>query len=333
MTKEENTETPTISIIIPVLNVEPYLNCCLNSVLNQTYQNIEIIIIASTSNDASVEICEEYAKKDKRIKLIHSKPNGLSAARNRGIDIATGEYLSFIDSDDYVHPEFISTLYAICKEHNCDIAQCGYMDVSEIETRIITNPHKRVDIYSGHEMCYNFCKRIPKGIGNLVSWNKLYHQKLFSDLRFPEGKIHEDLAITHQVFYASEKVGLTTEILYYYRLVPTSIMNSGFSLNTLDGMKFREERASFFEERGEKELGDLWLHHCVLWYPYYLINLRYEYPELKDLRKKIRRKCYKSQYTLLMSKHISRRDKINMIYRCNFSRDKNLLERNRSKKS
>ena len=116
-----------ISVIVPAYNAENYIEKCLDSILAQTYQNIEIIIIASTSNDASVEICEEYAKKDKRIKLIHSKPNGLSAARNRGIDIATGEYLSFIDSDDYVDFHFLENINCLDDYENLSNEQLKHI--------------------------------------------------------------------------------------------------------------------------------------------------------------------------------------------------------------
>ena len=316
---------PLISVIVPVYNVAPYLRQCLDTIINQTYTNIEIIIIASTSTDNSVEICEEYAKKDGRITLLHSEPRGLSDARNRGIETSHGEYLSFIDSDDYIHPDFLSTLYRICSEYDCDIAQCGYIRVDTNYNKIHSQPEKDIETYSGREMCYNLYYGIPNGIANVVTWSKLYRQHLFSELRFPVGKIHEDEATTHQLFYTAEKVGVTTQTLYFYRRVPTSIMGVGFTLKRLNGLQFFEERAEFFKEKGENELYALWYLHYVKSYAGYLKNLKIHYPQEVSLRKMLRKRCLKGQIESLKNRHITLKDKVIMILILDFPRTAKVL--------
>ena len=150
----QNQEKPLISVIVPVYNVASYLPTCLDSILNQTYKNLEIILVASTSKDNSVEICDEYAGKDERISVIHCPPNGLSDGRNKGIDAAHGEYLSFIDSDDFIAPEFIQTLYDIIVEYGCDIAQGGYLRIPETQNTIPESERRRRE----DAPCFRSCK-------------------------------------------------------------------------------------------------------------------------------------------------------------------------------
>lgn len=318
-------DTPLISMIVPVYNVAPYLRRCLDSVVNQTYPNLEIILVASTSTDNSVSICEEYQKNYPNIILLHTEPNGLSDARNRGIDIANGEYLSFIDSDDYISPDFITTLYSICKEHNCDIAQCGFQWVSEEQNEIINDAQKDVAVYTGKEMCYNFYYGIPDGITDVVTWSKLYRRELFSTLRFPVGKIHEDEATTHQLFYCAKKVGVTEQILYFYRRVSTSIMGVGFTLKRLDRLQFFEERAEYFKKMNEPELHALWYLHYVKSYAGYLRNLKTYYPQEISLRKSLRKRCRKGQVEVLKCPRISLKDKVLMILILDFPRTTKIL--------
>ena len=290
---------PLISIIVPVYNVGPYLRQCLDTIINQTYTNIEIIIVASTSTDDSVEICEEYAKRDSRITLIHSEPKGLSDARNRGIEASHGEYLSFIDSDDYIHPNFLSTLYRICSEYDCDIALCGYIRVDTNYNKIQSQPEKDIETYSGREMCYNLYYGIPDHLADAVVWNKLYQKKLFSKIRFPFGKIHEDTAVVHQLYYDSEKIGITRQELYLYRNVPTSITGVGFTLKSLDNLDFLGERVEYFKEKGEEELHNLWHLQYVKSYKGYLKNLKKHYPEEVEIRKNLTHKYHQEERKVL----------------------------------
>ena len=251
----QNQEKTLISVIVPVYNVAPYLPTCLDSILNQTYQNLEIILVASTSKDNSVEICDEYAEKDERISVIHCPPNGLSDGRNRGIEAAQGEYLSFIDSDDFIAPEFIQTLYDIIVEYGCDIAQGGYLRVTEtlniIPESVKSNSEYPISLYTNKEM---LMMMNSYGTYIVMTWNKLYHRSLFSEIRFPIGKLHEDVATSYKIFYSAKKIVSFLKPMYFYRQVPTSITGKPYSLKRLDTLEHVRDIVSFFKERDEYDI-------------------------------------------------------------------------------
>lgn len=256
-------ENPLISVIVPVYNVAPYLPTCLDSILNQTYKNLEIILVASTSKDNSVEICDEYTGKDERISVIHCPPNGLSDGRNRGIDAAHGEYLCFIDSDDFIAPEFIQTLHNIIVEYGCDIAQVGYLKVQDTQNSIPimeTNTEYPITTYSGKEM---LMMMNSYGSYIVMTWNKLYHRSLFSEIRFPIGKLHEDVATSYKLFYSAKKIGSFLKPMYFYRQVSTSIMGQPYSLKRLDALEHARDAVAFFKERDEYDIYGVALCHLI----------------------------------------------------------------------
>ena len=251
----QNQEKPLISIIVPVYNVAPYLPNCLDSIINQTYKNLEIILVASTSPDNSVEICDEYAEKNKRISVIHCPANGLSDGRNRGIDAAHGEYLSFIDSDDFIAPEFIQALYDIIVEYECDIAQGGFLRVPETQNTIPdsvkSDSEYSISTYTNKEM---LMKMNSYGTYIVMTWNKLYHRSLFSEIRFPVGKLYEDVATSYKLFYSAKKIGSFLKPMYFYRQVPTSIMGQPYSSKRLDALEHARDAVTFFKELEEYDI-------------------------------------------------------------------------------
>ena len=245
-----------ISVIVPIYNVEKYLKTCIESIINQTYSNIEIILVDDGSPDNCGKICDDYKEKDKRIKVIHKKNGGLSDARNAGIDIATGEYVVFIDSDDYVAENYIEVLYKMCIDQNVLLAECDYKNV-EKDNEIAINQDDKIDIYSGIEMCERIYS--DEVIRTVVVWNKMYKREIFNNLRFPKGKINEDEFTTYKIFYNLNQIAITNQKLYYYRYSPNSIMNKKFNKKRLDLIEAIEERLDFFKEKNEKELYDLTL--------------------------------------------------------------------------
>lgn len=242
-----------ITLIIPVYMVEPYLDRCLNSVVRQTYENLEIILVDDGSKDNCPTICDRWAKKDKRIRVIHRENGGLSAARNSGIDAAQGEYLAFVDSDDFVSEEFIDVLYQACKRTGSQIAQCRYEyvdgDVMTKDKGEVTEP---TEVFSGKEMIKGMSWR--DGAYNVVAWNKLYHKSVFEGVRYPEGRIHEDEATTHKLFYQAEQVVFVYRFLYGYYTGGTSITRDKFSLKRLDWEWAVRNRLTFLKERQEIEI-------------------------------------------------------------------------------
>ncbi|MBD7913312.1 glycosyltransferase family 2 protein [Clostridium cibarium] len=243
-----------ISIIIPVYKVEEYLRRCINSVLKQTYKNLEVILVDDGSPDRSGEICDEFAALDNRIKVIHKKNGGLSDARNAGIDICEGEYIAFIDSDDWVHDKYIENLYKLLKKTNSDISVCNFIKTAK----------DKVDIYISNEEIYEYTKieALEQFVDKfyvqmVIACGKLYKRNLFREIRFPVGRLHEDEFITYKVIFKAKKIVLTTAQLYYYWQREDSIMGSGFSLKgRLDALDAFEERGNFFDSIKEMELRD-----------------------------------------------------------------------------
>ncbi len=230
---------PLISIIVPVFNVEHFLEECVESIINQSYKNLEIILINDGSTDQSGQICEFYASKNEKIKIFHKENGGLSEARNLGLDKATGEYLSFIDSDDYVHPKFIEILYANLIENNADVSFCSvtYKDFS------ISKKQEYLDFDS---FLY-----FENQMESVIMCNKLFKRDIWRGIRFDVGKYHEDEFIYHKVFYKRTFI-YTASKLYFYRKRDGSIMRISNEKRRKDARMAFEERYLFFKNKNER---------------------------------------------------------------------------------
>ena len=260
-----------ISIIIPVYNVENFLEECIESVLNQTFLNFEAILVDDGSTDSSGEICDAYAKKDFRVKVIHKENGGLSSARNAGINIAQGEYFAFLDSDDVLHSDYLSVLYGLTLKHSADLVACDFIKGEQCfwETQ-----NEKIDIRIGDEILLNMN---INDVVVTVAWNKLYHNKFFREfgISFPEGKIYEDMSFTPQVLLHAQKMVLTNKKLYFYRQRSNSITTSNFSLKHLDIFDLLEFRIEFLKDNNFEEL-------LCDEYQKYIRKLRVIYPKLKQ---------------------------------------------------
>lgn len=203
-----------ISIIIPVYKIEKYLDRCLESVVNQTYTNLEIILIDDGSPDNSPKICDEWAKKDKRIKVIHKKNEGVSIARNKGLEVATGEYIGFVDGDDYIEPNMYKRLYELIKESGADIAQCRSQSFSQNGEKIAYEPISSDGIISDKSLIMKLF--ITRNI-TFTIWNKLFSKKILNDIRFtPNFKMCEDMLFEYFIMKKTNKVVVTNNIYYNY---------------------------------------------------------------------------------------------------------------------
>lgn len=209
-----------ISIIIPVYNVEKYLEKCVESVINQTYKNIEIILVDDGSTDNSGKICDELSKKDERIKLIHKTNGGLSDARNAGLKIAKGNYIGFVDSDDYIKEDMFETLYNLNEEHSSDISIVSYYELYNGKI-ISVRDTKELTEYNNIEAMKELL--IDTKIQS-YAWNKLFKKELFDGLEFPTNKNFEDIATTLLLFEKAEKIVLLEEPKYYYARRDNSII-------------------------------------------------------------------------------------------------------------
>lgn len=217
-----------ISVIVPVYNVENYIYKCLESIINQTYKNLEIILVNDGSTDNSGKICDEYAIKDVRIKTIHKQNGGLSDARNAGLDIATGDYLSFIDSDDYIALDMYDVLYNQMIKDGTDIAV----------TKLI--PFVEGQIPKENDLTYSYVLNVEEFFGsvefNVTACNRLYNAKLWKNIRFPYGKLHEDVFVEHLITGQCDKISCVEKGMYFYLKRNSSIMNSTFNIRRLDAI-------------------------------------------------------------------------------------------------
>ena len=236
-----------VSVIVPIYRVEQYLDRCVSSIVNQTYKNIEIILVNDGSPDNCPKICDEWAKKDKRIKVIHKQNGGLSDARNSGLDKATGKYVLFVDSDDYIENNMVEELLNSLNKEDADIAICNYYIENDIEKHVANNLLMEKFVCSGNEKYkMNFDEKYS--IQSIVAWNKLYKIELFNGIRYPKGKIHEDEYIICDILEKANKIVYNLKPLYHYIQRDNSI-TSCFKFNRFDIEYALDRRIDFFQNR------------------------------------------------------------------------------------
>ena len=260
-----------ITIVVPVYNVEKYLTRCVDSILNQTYADFELLLVDDGSPDNCGKICDEYAEKDSRIFVIHQKNGGLSAARNTGInwfyEQNRSNYITFLDSDDWLHPDYLRILMNGITENDVKTSVCNYKRVTDeihhesydnIEY-VLTSPE---DFLVNHSWQYNY------------AWGKLYHKDVFDDVRYPVGKNFEDTFTTYKVLHKCEKIAYTELQLYYYFLNEQGITRSPWKPSELVIFDAMQEQLQFYKDKGlykafDKEF-QLFVHH----HAYQIVRIR-----------------------------------------------------------
>lgn len=237
---------PIVSVIVPIYKVENYLQKCIDSICKQTYKQLEIILVDDGSPDSCGKICDDSAEKDARIIVIHKENGGLSSARNAGLNIAKGEYISFVDADDTIHPQFIEILIALCIQYDCDIAQCDFLAVTENSLKLPLNSQQSIKLYNNRQAIHELC-RAGESVKYNVAWNKVYKQELFKDVRYPLGRIHEDEFTTYLLLWKAKRIAVTNQYMYYYLQRATSLMGTSFSIERLDLLDALKKRLLFLE--------------------------------------------------------------------------------------
>lgn len=251
-----------ITVIVPVYKVEVFLERAILSVLNQTYQNLQIILVDDGSPDNCGSICDAYGKKDSRIQVIHKENGGLSDARNAGLEAAKGDYIAFLDSDDFIAPFFLETLLEALLSTGSDVALCPYQVVKESDiTEFMPLPEDKEKkgyyaVYDRKELLLNMYDRNHSDATYfIVAWNKLYKASIWKEIRFPKGKIHEDEATTYKLFDKVKKGVYVKWPMYGYFSAPSSITRDAFTVKRLQWMDALTERIAFFEKQtGEIDL-------------------------------------------------------------------------------
>jgi len=310
-------QNPLISIIVPIYNVEPYIRKCIGSILNQTYKNLEIILVEDGSPDKCAEICDEYSLKDNRVKTIHKKNGGLSSARNAGIDIASGEYIGFVDSDDWIENDMYESLYKTLKEHNGDISVCGRYIVQG----------GRITTISDTEVAYEFSRKEAlaelvldecRGIKNFA-WDKLYKKELFDTIRYPEGRCFEDIFTTYKLFAIASKIVEIKSPKYYYLLRGDSICGTNTPSKRYDYYQANMECLEYIKKI-EPSLTDMCdrqlfnrLHFCLN----DILALDYKKNEFTKEIKEILNKLKENATCLKENKQMGLKQKASLKFICN----------------
>lgn len=225
-------ESDLVSVIIPVYNVEAFLDRCVTSVINQTYTNLEIILVDDGATDSSPELCDRWAKKDHRITVVHKANGGLSSARNAGIAVSHAPWIAFIDSDDWVEPDYVSTLHDLAVSNNADLAICSLYDYRTPDHMLDPLPD---EVLTGRDLFVKVAK--DDNWRYQVAWNKLYSRSLCPPDMFPAGKLHEDAFAFPDVSLAAHTVVISSKPLYHYMVNPGGIMHAKYGIRNLDAIE------------------------------------------------------------------------------------------------
>ena len=243
-------EKNLISIIVPVYKVEKYLDKCVESIVSQTYKNLEIILVDDGSPDNCPEMCNEWAKKDDRIKVIHKENGGLSDARNAGIDIANGKYIGFVDSDDYIMPNMFEKLYNTIRKNNADISLCSFIAVDEKGEKITDAEKMENQVLTGEQTMKNLVE--GASVLFVIVWNKLYKREIFDDIRFEKGRLHEDEFAIHHILGKAKNIACINDGLYLYLQRNNSITGGKEKIQHLDYIIAQVDRYYFVKQNFPK---------------------------------------------------------------------------------
>ena len=245
---------PLISVVIPVYKVEAYLDRCVESVVGQSYEKLEIVLVDEGSPDRCGAMCDAWAEKDKRIRVLHQKNAGLGAARNRGTEIASGEFVTYVDSDDYLAPDAIELLLRLRHEQKADIACGDCCSVGREEKAVFDREGDyRVRVFTGSEACMTL-QGWELYMPMVTAWGKLFPRTWLLDDPFTEGRLHEDESTTFKLFYRAKRVALTSRAVYAYFQNPDSIMHTRSERSQRDTLLAYCEQIRFFEANGEEAL-------------------------------------------------------------------------------
>lgn len=305
MKRMSDENKPLISVIVPVYNVEDYVDDCVRSIIDQTYDNIEILLIDDGSKDSSGKKCDEWIRKDKRIKVIHQANQGLSGARNTGLEHCTGSFITFVDSDDLISENCLEILYGLISQYK--------VSISQINEKEIPSDKEGWD----NCICYTAKDYLLDPTYKTMAWGKLYHRSLWLELRFPVGRVYEDSATIYKAIYAAGGIAVSDQILYFCNLRAESINNkTAYSLSMLDRLIADEEAIVFYRERKEPDL----LKKASRYYAFDLLNnyvlIKRYFPAEKEKLQKIKRNYRVIAATVLKDPELSVKTKILLRVAC-----------------
>lgn len=282
---DKNTITPLISVLISVYNVELYLDDCIKSAVEQSYQNIQVVLVDDGSTDRSGKICDAWAERDERICVVHQDNKGVADARNKAIEVAKGEYLAFLDSDDLYHKDYLKVMYNTMQENDADIVQCSverFIDEKQPPTdrELAQTPTEVLDARTMNARIYT-----SGDVEYTVVTNKIYKKKIFDTIRFPSGRIHEDTFTTFRLYYLADRVAVISAKIYYYRRRTSSIMTCEVSEKNINMLDAFEARMEYYAKIADRQLYCLCMER-------YLYSATVLYGKAKKSNKELARVFY-----------------------------------------
>ena len=293
-----------ISVIVPVYNAEKHIRHCIDSILTQTYQNFELILVNDGSKDNSLELCKAYEKQDGRIRVFDRENGGASAARNTGLDNMKGTYVLFVDSDDYISQNCLENLYKAAKLRDYDIVQCKISRTDEVLKDSICVPFQDLDVTEITKI-----KALNYRMYMVSACGKIYASRIFKNFRFKEGIIYEDEASYYILVDHSERIAILNETLYYYFMSDNSIMRNDNSVKNMDFIEIYEDRIKYFSDKNDEVLlGGSYFRYCTILMFAIADVLTTKYVNA-DLEKLIA--LYKFHYAIARkSKYVRKKDKM-----------------------
>lgn len=310
-------DEPLISVIVPVYNVEPYLKRCVDSITAQTYKNLEILLVDDGSTDRSGLICDELSANDERIKVTHQKNQGAAAARNLGMDRMNGEWVFFIDSDDYLSSDCIRTLFDLACREKAEIASAAYR-----RTSVDDMPFPRDDI--SHEQVIDGKRAMQTVYGNgddsisIIVWNKLFLASYIGAKRYDTSMVLDDEEFVWELLYRAKRIAITTKVTYAYFMSSGSIMRGTFNKRQLLLLDVLSCRAQVFEHDKERELWELTQKtRCYVLFSFYR-KCKKSCPEDQSLWKTLRREFFELVPHVLAMRSVRGKSKISLLLMCFF---------------
>ncbi|WP_164667396.1 glycosyltransferase family 2 protein [Virgibacillus doumboii] len=298
---------PEISIIVPVYNSSPYIKKCLDSILTQTFKNFELIVVNDGSTDHSGDICNQYAQKDNRVRVVHKKNGGVASARNTGLEMAKGEYVSFVDGDDWIYEDMYLILYELCKKTKSDISICS--NDREVNGEVIRV--EREEFIKEMDNIEAMKQLFTAKYYRFAVWGKLYRKRCFNNIRYPEDRRLDDLPTTYKIFAKANKVVYTNYSGYIYLLRENSIITSSYNEKKLDVFLGWDEIITFMS-KNYPQLSEEYIS-CFVYY-----SMDHVYAILNQVSDPAKRKKYLlfiQKYIRKYYKQISKNPRLSMKYK------------------
>lgn len=293
-----------VSVIVPIYNVEKYLRICLDTIVNQTYKNLEIILIVDGATDLSGLICQEYQKKDSRVIVIVQENAGLSAARNTGMSYSHGEFIGFVDSDDFIYLDMYEKLVRVMQQTNADIVECQAETVYQDKMYVQQDASFDISELSGYDALEKLMRHVKSEFPRYAVWNKLFRREILYNLNFPVGEIHEDYFFDAVAFLRAKKYVLLNQQLYCHRIRSHSITTTPFNPHDYDKLKHIEQRTVYLLENGWEQLAqysNTEYYETLLLY-YYKAYKAKQMTECDKIKNEIKKSRIKIQNSMLSFK-------------------------------